>query len=75
MWKRSDVFSTGPFLQCGMYPLLLYCIMCCVFSICCCKFGVWSVCPNRLDVFLKHVQKFLPVWPMYFNWQLLHFSW
>jgi hypothetical protein len=48
---------------------------CCMSKICCAYLEVVLLVCIACMCSLYHVLKFLPVWPMYFSWQLLHFIW
>jgi hypothetical protein len=68
--EPSSVFHRGPFL-CEVCPFFFVLCVCCVFSYVLHIFGVGLLTLIACMCSLKLVQKFLPLWPTYFNGQLV----
>jgi hypothetical protein len=65
MWKRSSVFISGPF-----FSMCRMSIVSCIVPL---EFGLLDRVACICSLYL--VLKFLPVCPIYLNWNSLHFIW
>jgi hypothetical protein len=72
-WKCCNVFSKGPFFSVEYDQCFLYCMVCCVSSMCCANLDFGFLALIAWVCSIKRVWKFLPLCPTYFNGQPLYF--